>query len=191
MTEAPAAQRRRGWPGCLGRIVVAIAAAVALVIAIGLIFDQGDDADQPVRGFNAGRAESFERADVDQFEAQHAYVTRLQDGEFVVLYDRSPREQAIAGGDCRVIYNEDATTGAAEQLPGFAGAFIEDCDGIFAAWLADGTRAFGGGFGDLDRFEYEIDERGDLIVNLERRTCTKSTAGVAPYREATCSGRAD
>jgi hypothetical protein len=63
VTEAAAAPRRRrrlgGRLGCLGRIVVAIAGATALVIAIGLIFDQGEDADQPVRGLNAGRAESF------------------------------------------------------------------------------------------------------------------------------------
>lgn len=178
--------RRRSRLGCLGRILLAIGLAVVLVIAVGLIFDQGDDAGQPERGFNVGPAESFETADVNYIEPRHLFVVRLQDGSFTALYDQSPKQQELGSG-CRVFFDDNAALGPEiEQLPGFRGAFVEECEGTRAVWRADGQRAFGAGYGNLDRYQTSTDAAGNLIVDISSRTCTRSKGGVPPFVETTC-----
>ena len=70
MTEEPIAEEtadgvkaRRSVLGCLGRIVIGVVGIIALIVVIGLIFDQGDSADQSQDGVNAGTAEEYARAD--------------------------------------------------------------------------------------------------------------------------------
>jgi hypothetical protein len=176
--------------GCLLPVVVVVLVRVGLFFAIGLAFDQGDDANTPKHEVNAGPAESYERADVSYLGPEQIYVTRLEDGTFVALFDTSPKQQELHSG-CRVSFDERVQLGSLEQLPGFGGGFVEDCEGTRAVWRADGMRAYGAGYGNLDRFNARVDDAGDLIIDTRSRTCTRSrgVVGVPPFDETTCRGR--
>ncbi len=198
MTGAPSAQeapKRQGGRaprlGCVTRIVLAIAAAVAIVVVIGETFDQGEDANQPSRGFNAGTAEDYARSGVTHIDTRHVFIVRLADGSFLALYDKSPKQQELGSG-CRVRFDEQAQLLGIEQLPGFTGAFVEECEGQTArtTWRTDGTFAAGGGYGNLDRFETRIEDDGTLFVKTSTRTCTRSRGadGLAPFDITTCKG---
>ena len=92
---------------------------------------------------------------------------------------------------CRVRFDESAQLIGVAQLPGFTGAFVEECaEGARATWRADGVFASGASYGDLDRFTASVDTDGNLIVKTNLRTCTKSrgVAGLPPYDVTTCSG---
>ncbi len=189
MTEAPPpAKKKRRSIGCLGKALIALAVLVALFFAIGLAFDQGEDANQPQRGYNAGTAEQYARSDVTG-PSQHIFITRLADGSFIALYDKSPKQQEL-DSNCRVTFDERANLGTLDQLEGFRGALVELCEGARAVWRADGVLAYGAGDRDLDRFGTRINENGDLIVDIRSRTCTRSRGvpGIPPYVETTCSG---
>jgi len=186
MSEQPA-KRPAWWRGCFVRVLIAVAALVALFFAIGLAFDQGPDSiDRASADFNAGVAEEYARGDVTYIEPQHVFVVRLDDGSFVALYDKSPKQQEI-DSNCRVRYDERAQLGGLAQLPGFQGAFVEECEGTRAVWRADGERAFGAGYGNLDRFRTRVDG-ADLIIEMDERTCTRSRGvpGVPPFDVTTC-----
>ncbi|MDP9238467.1 MAG: hypothetical protein M3P30_13920 [Chloroflexota bacterium] len=187
--QAEKTRRRPALIGCFARLLVVAVVLVALVVAIGFAFDQGDEATQPQQGFDAGRAADYQRATVSQLEAQHVFITRLQNGDFIALYDLSPRQQEL-GGDCRLIYEDTAGVGTLDQLPGITGGIVEDCNNSRAVWRADGTYAFGVGYGNLDRFRTSIDADGNLIVDTGSRTCTRSRGviGVAPFDLRTCEG---
>lgn len=175
--------------GCVTRILIAIAVVVAAVVAIGLLFDQGDRADQPDHGFNAGAADAYPAASVSYLEAEHIFITRLENREFVALYDASARQQEL-GGDCRLHYEDTAGVGTLDQLPGITGAIVEECNSTRAVWRADGMYAFGAGYGDLDGFGTSVNARGDLIIDTSSRSCTRSRGviGVAPFDERRCEG---
>lgn len=171
-------------------MAIVAAAAVALVVAIGMIFDQGDDADQPSRGFDAGAAANYERADINYIPTEHIFITRLQNGEFIALYDKSARQQEL-DGDCRVVWEDGAQTGTLEQLPGFRGALVEQCDDdARSVWRADGAFAFGAAYGNLDRFPITVRNDGTVFVDTRTRSCTRSRGvpGVPPFVESTCRG---
>jgi hypothetical protein len=184
--------RTRGRFGCLTRIALAIAAAIALIIVIGETFDQGDSAKRPSTSYDAGPAENYLRGDLSEVPPEHLWIVRLEDGEFIALYNKSPRQQQL-GSQCRVRFDENAQLLGLPQLPGFSGAFREECEGLTATWRADGRFAGGAGYGDLDRFETSIDDNGHLIVTTNSRTCTKSRGvpGLPPYDVQTCRGRPD
>jgi hypothetical protein len=193
MTEsANTAAEPRGRPriGCLGRIVLAMAAAVALVVIIGETFDQGDSARPPSERVDAGQADVYPPGDLSYLEIDHVYVVRLQDGTFVALYDRSPKQQQL-GSSCRVRYDAAAPLIGLSQLPGFRGALVEECEGLRASWRVDGAFAGGAGYGNLDRFGTQVDAHGHLIIDTGSRTCTKSRGvpGLPPYDVQTCRGR--
>jgi hypothetical protein len=175
--------------GCLLRIAIAVAVLVALFFAIGLAFDQDGESPSRASDYNAGPAEEYARSDVTYIAAKHVYVVRLAGGSFVALYDKSPKQQEVRS-DCRILFDERAQLGPLEQLDGFRGGFVEECEGTRAVWRADGQRAFGAGYGNLDRFKTRIDANSDLIVDLSERTCTRSSgvAGVPPFVETTCKG---
>jgi hypothetical protein len=179
--------RGRRWLGCLGWLAAAALAATGVVVAIGFIFDQGDSAKQPQHEFDAGGAVNYQPATVDYVETEHLYIVRLQDGSFLALYDKSPKQQEV-GGDCRLSFDDNATIGSLEQLAGIRGAFVEDCGNARAVWRADGAFAFGASYGDLDRFNTSVDANGDLIVDTSSRTCTRSRGviGVPPFDQTTC-----
>lgn len=185
--SARPAKRAAWWRGCLLRLLIVLAVLVALFFAIGLAFDQGPGAlERSSSDFNAGAAEEYARGDVTYIEGRHVFVVRLDDGGFLALYDKSPKQQEI-DSDCRLRYDERAQLGGLAQLPGFAGAFVEECEGTRAVWRADGERAFGAGYGDLDRFQTRIDG-DDLIIEMDERTCTRSRGvpGVPPFDVTTC-----
>jgi hypothetical protein len=193
--EAMVAQPpRRGVSrgGCLLRVAIAIVAVIGLIVLVGETFDQGDDADQPIRGFVAGQAEAFERGDVNQFPSEHTFVTRLADGAFIALYDRSPRAQELNNDDCLIFFDETASLGTLEPLPGIDGGFVEDCDGARTVWRADGVFAFGAGYQDvpMDSFGTTVTGDGELIVDTRNRSCTRSrgTVGIPPFVERQCRG---
>lgn len=201
-TEAPAAgseeqappapppeRRRRRVGGCLLRVAVALAVLTAIVVVIGVAFDQGDKARPARAGFDAGAESAFDVASVNYFEQQHLYLVRLQSGEFVALYDRSPKQQELGGDStCRVRYDESAQLGPLEQLPGMTGVLVENCAGARSVWRLDGAFSFGGGYGALDRFGVSVDAAGRVIVDTTSRSCTRSRGviGQAPFDERRC-----
>jgi hypothetical protein len=191
MTETPhdATPTGRWSMGCLLRSLIAIAGAVALVIAIGFAFDQGDNADQPQHGYDAGQAAAYQPGTVNYLEAQHVFVTRLPDGGFIALYDLATRQQEL-GGDCRLQFQDTAGVGTLDPLPGMTGAIVEECNGVRAVWRADGKYAFGADYGDLDRFNTSVDAAGHLIIDTDSRSCTRSRGviGVAPFDKRRCEG---
>ena len=187
---APAQRQRRG--GCLIPLLIVAAVAVALFFIIGFIFDEGPNAQQPLHGFDAGPASSFQPATINQFDEAHAFLTRLQDGTFVALYDKSPRQQEL-GGDCRVHYDDHTQLGPLPQIDGFTGALVEDCEGQSrSVWRADGEFAFGAAYGHLDTYKTSVNSGGDLIIDTDTRSCTRSrgASGVPPYDVLIC-GRGD
>ncbi len=188
--EAPPpepAKRRPRLGGCLPRIVVGIVVVIAIIVAIGFAFDEGDNADQPISGFDAGNAEAFPTSTVNRYESQHLYITRMPDGSFIALYDKSARQQELHG-DCRVMFQDTQGAGTLEPIAGISGAFVEDCNNARAVWRADGTYAFGVGYGDLDRFGTSINNNGDLIIDTSSRSCTRSRGviGVEPFDITRC-----
>ena len=119
-------------------------------------------------------------------------ATRLQDGTFVALYDKSPRQQEL-GGDCRVHYDDHTQLGPLPQIDDFTGALVEDCEGQSrSVWRADGEFAFGAAYGHLDTYKTSVNSSGEVIVDTEVRTCTRSrgASGVPPYDVLRC-GRGD
>jgi hypothetical protein len=188
--QAPT-ERRGSRFGCLAWTVGIL--LVLFLVAAGvaaLIDDDGGSRDgRPSSEVNAGPAENYERADVNYLEQQHIFVARFQDGEFVALYDKSPKQQEL-DSDCRLRYDESAQLGPLEQLPGMRGGFVEECEGTRAVWRADGARAFGAGYGDLDRFQARVNDAGDLVIDTSERTCTRSrgVAGIPPFDVRRCSG---
>jgi hypothetical protein len=189
---APSDGRRRIYLGCAKWGAIGLAAFVALWLAIGFAFDQGKDAAQPSQGVNAGTAEEYARGSVTELLAEPVYITRLADGEFIALYDKSARQQTRGSG-CRVLFNEQAVLPGLPQLEGIEGAFVEECEGTRTTWRADGELAAGAGFGDLDEFETHINDEGDLIIETDRRSCLKARGvpGIPPYDRTTCRGRPD
>ncbi|MEX2225564.1 MAG: hypothetical protein WEB52_03840 [Dehalococcoidia bacterium] len=187
MSEAGQPERGRWVRGCLLRALIAIGVLVVVGLAIGLAFDN-DDANVPTDDVNAGPAENYERGDVSYIASEHIYVTRLEDGTFIALYDKSPKQQELNSA-CRVFFDEFAQLGPLEQLAGIKGAFVEECEATRGVWRADGERAFGAGYGDLDRFNTRTNDEGELIVDTGTRTCTRSRGtGVPPFTETACRG---
>jgi hypothetical protein len=184
---APATKRRFHAGGCLLRVGIAIAVLTGVVVAIGTIFNQGDNADQPVHGFIAGNVTAFQSGSVNYFEQQHLFLAEIPSVGFVALYDRSSRQQELSG-DCRVHYEDTAGIGTLAPLPGTTGALVEDCNNARAVWRVDGTFAFGNSYGDLDRFDVQTDAQGDVIVDTESRSCTRSRGviGIPPFDVRRC-----
>jgi hypothetical protein len=181
MSEERVVRGRRSRLGCLVWFAAMAVISVAVVVAIGFIFDQGDSAKQPQRGYDAGAADAYQPATVNYLEFEHLYVVRLQDGSFLALYDKSPKQQEV-GGNCRVSFEDNASLGTLEHVPGMAGGFVEDCTSERAVWRADGVFAFGASYGNLDRFNTHVDANGHLIVETDSRTCTRSRGVDAPVR---------
>jgi hypothetical protein len=171
--------------------VLAIVAVIVLAQFITFIVRDGSGGgDGSGAMFDAGEAAAYQRGDVSQVEPHHLFITRLEDGTFIALYDKSPRQQELKG-DCRIQYDETSPLGSTPQLPGFTGAFVEDCGASqsgHTVWRADGLFAFGTGYGDLDRFDTHVDTDGHLLIDLGSRTCTRShgVIGVPPFDVTRC-----
>ncbi len=69
---------------------------------------------------------------------------------------------------------------------------MEDCNNARAVWRVDGAFSFGNSYGDLDRFNVRTDARGNVIVDTESRSCTRSRGviGIAPFDARRC-GKGD
>jgi hypothetical protein len=163
-------------------LLAAAIVALVVVVAIGTIFNEGDNADQPIRGYDAGPAAAFQPASVNFVEAEHLFIVRLLDGSFLALYDMSSRQQEL-GGDCRILHDDSAGIGTLSPLPGLAGAFVEDCSGTRAVWRPDGVFSFGNNYGDMDRFGARVTPQGELIIDVSNRSCTRSRGviGLEPF----------
>ncbi len=184
---AVAPKRRLGAGGCLLRVGIGIAVLTGIVVAIGTIFNEGDDADQPVQGFVLGAIDALPSGSVNYFEQEHIFLTHLPSGEFIALYDRSSRQQEL-NGDCRVHYEDAAGIGTLMPIAGTTGALVEDCNNARAVWRVDGKFSFGNSYGDLDRLNVRTDGAGKVIVDTDSRTCTRSRGviGIAPFDVRTC-----
>jgi len=185
--EAVAPKRRLSAGGCLVRAGIAIIALTAVVILIGTIFNEGDNADQPTHGFVAGSAAALPAGSVNYFEQEHIFLTHLPSGEFIALYDRSSRQQEL-NGDCRVQYEETSGIGTLAPIAGTTGALVEECNSARAVWRVDGKFSFGNGYGDLDRMNVHTDNQGRVVVDTDSRTCTRSRGviGIAPFDVRQC-----
>lgn len=181
--ERDEAPRRGGCLGWLARILIVIAVAVGIVVAIGETFDQGKNAGQPQTTYDAGALADYQPATVNYLELQHIYIVRLPDGSVLALYERSSRQQEL-GGDCRVAYDETAVLIGLSQIEGMTGAFAEECGDLRTLWRIDGTRASGAGYGDLDRFGTTVDASGELRIDTDSRSCTRSVGVPACRRTA-------
>lgn len=188
--DEPAPARGSRAPGCVARLAIVVVAGAALVVAIGATVDwlTDDPAPRARQELNVGPADAYQRGDVSD-TGRHIYVTRLEVGTFIALYDVSPKQQELRSG-CRVAYEETASLGGKEQLAGFEGGFVEDCEGSRTVWRADGEFAFGAGYGNLDRFQTSVNDAGELIIVTESRTCTRSIGvpGIPPFRAQQCEG---
>ena len=179
--------------GCVMPLIAVLAIIAVIVVAQFVTFlvrDGSGGGSASAGTFDAGAADAYQRGDVNQVEPHHLFITRLQDGTFIALYDKSPRQQELRG-DCRIQYEDSSPLGSVPQLPGFTGAFVEDCGGTDSGrtvWRADGMFAFGAGYGDLDRFDTRVDANGHLLVDLGSRTCTHSRGaiGVPPFDVTRC-----
>ena len=182
-----ASKRRFNAGGCLLRVGIAIVVLTGIVVAVGTIFNEGDNADQPVRGFVAGTAAALPTGSVNYFEQEHIFLTHLPDGQFVALYDRSPRQQEL-NGNCRIQYEETAGIGTLAPIAGTTGALVEECNNARAVWRVDGKFSFGNGYGDLDRLDVHVDAQDRVLVDTESRTCTRSRGviGIAPFDVRRC-----
>jgi len=83
------------------------------------------------------------------------YVVRLPDGDFRVLSGRSTH----LGG--AVVWD---TTGVPWSNAAYVGVFIEPAHS--EQWTIDGTRFYGPAPRDLDRYEWQIDDGGVLVIDL-------------------------
>jgi hypothetical protein len=188
--EAEAPEPSRSWLGCGLRVALGIVAVFGLLMAAtflgSLIFGDTDLREEPST-LNAGTAEEYAPSDLTYFDLDHIYIVRKADGSFLALYDRSTRAQEL-DRDCRVRFDETLEPVPLEQLSGFRGAFVEDCDGGRTVWRVDGQLASGSGWANLDRLNTSVDADGNLIVDITQRTCTRSrgVVGVAPFDEQTC-----
>jgi hypothetical protein len=193
MSHAAARAQAPWWRrGCVmpSAVVAALITVVVVAQLVTFFVRDGSGGNDGGNAFDAGEAKAYQPADVNQIEPHHLFIVRLQDGTFIALYDKSPRQQELKG-DCRVQYDETSPLGSVPQLPGFTGAFVEDCganESSRTVWRADGMFAFGGGYGDLDRFDTHVDKDGHLIVDLGSRTCTHSRGaiGVPPFDVTRC-----
>ena len=77
-------------------------------------------------------------------------------------------------------------------MPETTGALVEDCNDARAVWRVDGKFSFGNSYGDLDRFDVRTGAQGDVIVDTESRSCTRSRGviGIAPFDVRRC-GKGD
>ncbi len=182
-----AAKRPFNARGCILRVGIAVVALTGLVVIIGTIFNEGDNADQPQQGFVAGTAAALPPGSVNYFEQEHIFLTHLPDGAFVALYDRSSRQQEL-NGDCRIQYQETAGIGTLAPIAGTIGALVEECNNARAVWRVDGKFSFGNGYGDLDRLDVHVDAQDRVLVDTESRTCTRSRGviGIAPFDVKRC-----
>ena len=165
----------------------------ALVIGTIALIEVASDPPAPDPGlYDAGEAEPYERGDVNYFDTEHAFVTRLADGEFMAFYDKSPKQQEL-GSDCRVQFVETAVLNRLTPLTDIKGAFVEECEGTRTTWRADGKFDGGAGYGDLDRFRAFVSPEGRLIIDLDDRSCTKSRGvpGIPPCDITDCEGKPD
>ena len=169
----------------IGAIVLAV---VGIVLAIQFAGGGGSGGDGG-RWISAGQADAYPRSDVQYLEGRHIYVTRLANGDFIALYDKSPKQQQPET-DCRVRFDDTSTPNTIPQLEGVTGAFVDECAGTRAVYRADGEYAFGSGFGRLDRFRTRVTDSGELQIDVEERTCLRSIGvpGVPPFEERTCRG---
>jgi hypothetical protein len=169
-------------------VALVVVAVVGFIVA-GILFGDGLGGDGEPSGFDVGPADEYARGDVNYFEDEHVLLTRLADGSFIALYDKSTKQQEL-GSDCRLFYDETASLGALPPLEGIRGAIVEECEGTRGVWRADGVKAGGAGYGDLDRFNTATNSAGDLIIDTSQRTCTRSRGviGQEPYDVKTCNG---
>lgn len=186
-SEGRRARRRPGCAGCAGIGAGTLALLVGLVVLTGTLLDQGGGG--PARSYNAGAVSSYETPSVVHLEQQHVFVVRMPDGAFRALYDRSPRQQEL-DGSCRIRFDDNASIGTLEPVPGIRGAFVEDCDDRRTVWRADGTFAFGAGYEGvpMDELRTSVNDAGELIIDLSGRTCHRSRGviGVAPFDRERC-----
>jgi hypothetical protein len=187
VADPPAPKRRFSCLGCLLQFVIAIAVVTGIVVVIGTVFNEGDNADQPVSALLAGHASSYALGDLTYFEQQRLYLVHLPDDSFVALYDKSARQQEL-GGDCRIAYQETAGIGTLDPIPGTRGALVEECNNQRSVWRVDGKFSFGNSYGDMDRFDTSVNAAGEVIVDTASRSCTRSAGviGVPPFRVQRC-----
>jgi hypothetical protein len=149
-------------------------------------------------GANSGElelkeVEAYARGSYEFVGDRNFYVVRLVDGAILALSDLDAANRAAQGRRCRVapIATSDPTlagllrrfeaklTGQAE---GATLLFREDCNGAIYNVLGERLDAEGP---NLDRYELTVNERGRVVVDVSRRSCSAGPVD-APDAQIQC-----
>ena len=171
----------------------AVATLLCIIVVVSGVFvfwrTDGDDDLQ----FNAGAQSGYPPGSVTPFEEQHLILVRRSDGTFLALYDWDgwaqaqysdgntvmeacrvgilPKDSPAYEGDLVSIQNNYAPVEGLEDIVLRAG-----CGNVFDPL---GRRAFGPAPGDLDGFPVSVNDRGDVIINLDQRRCDPASPCLA------------
>ncbi|HET9199818.1 MAG TPA: hypothetical protein VFO84_02430 [Dehalococcoidia bacterium] len=139
-------------------IVVLVIAVLFLIIgtAVSLAFltPSGEE--------DVGNAIQYEFGSVTRFSSENYYLVRLENGDFLSLYDRDTDPEARRSG-CRISWEPTEVVGESE------GVFRGDCNE--SAWAIDGTLLRGPSPRDMDRLDVDVDDDGSVSVDTARLIC--------------------
>jgi hypothetical protein len=109
-----------------------------------------------------GDALRYEFGSVTRFPSDNYYLVRLDDGEFLALYDRDTDPNARRSG-CRISWQPD------EIVAGAQGVFRADC--TESAWAMDGSLLRGPSPRDMDSLDVDVKDDGSVSVDTARLIC--------------------
>lgn len=139
-------------------IIVLVTSALFLIIgtAVSLAFlsPSGEE--------DVGNAISYEFGSVTRFPSENYYLVRLDNGDFLALYDRDTEPSARRNG-CRISWEP------LEAVDEVEGVFRADCNE--SAWATDGALLRGPSPRDMDRLDVDVDDDGSVSVDTARLIC--------------------
>jgi nitrite reductase/ring-hydroxylating ferredoxin subunit len=149
----PSPPQRLGFPRRGLRIVVVLATiTIASIVVLSFAWPTGSKVDQ-VTWFTVGRASDFAVSDPVRFPEQRFWLVRLESGEFIALWQKSPYR------GCTIPWRPDF------EFMGKKGWFRDPCHND--TFAIDGAHVFGPAPRGMDRFPVRID-KGIVSVNLQR-----------------------
>jgi hypothetical protein len=156
-TNGAAEEAPRPRPSVKAIIVIVISALFLIIgtaVSLAFLSPSGEE--------EVGNAISFEFGSVTRYPSDNYYLVRLEDGEFVALYDRDTDPAARRNG-CRISWQPP------EAAEGGEGVFRGDCNE--SAWAIDGTLLNGPSPRDMDRLDVDVDDDGSVSVDTAHLIC--------------------
>jgi len=156
----PSPSQRLRFPRRGLRIAVVLATAViATIVVLSFAWPTGSKVDQ-VGWFTAGSTSDFAINEPVRFREQRFWLVRLESGEFVALWQRSPYR------GCTVPWRPGF------EFMGKKGWFRDPCHND--TFTIEGVHVFGPGPRGMDRFPVRID---DGIVRVNVKTVIQGPGG--------------